>query len=340
MKHFLDVAEDLLLGGRLDEGDQRQFRAVFKGMHQLEGALAKGTMDLRNIESVFAAFEMAELLNVGQLQVDGVRLTEAIRRLIVVTLERNMPYSLVRGDPGPRPSAEYDDLARMVDDLRKGNQPVTVITFNYDAALDYAMGKFIPQAYCLEANDSPLVHLLKLHGSLNWAKWHSNAENKDYTICRTFGRRVGDGWARAAGDKVTMNLGSTMSQFNPQPSIPGKTEPLPFIVPPTWSKREHHEQIAKVWQVAAKDLGQADKIFVLGYSLPPTDHFFRYLFALGATGETRIKRFVVSDPAIRHDPELQKRFVDLLGPLARERFECWEYRFGEAVGHIRSSLLP
>ena len=54
-----------------------------------------------------------------------------------------------------------------------------------------------------------------------------------------------------------------------------------MIVPPTWNKTEYHSNLSHVWHEAAVELGSARNIYVFGYSLPETDSFFRYLFALG-----------------------------------------------------------
>jgi hypothetical protein len=51
---------------------------------------------------------------------------------------------------------------------------------------------------------------------------------------------------------------------------------------------------------------------VIGYSLPETDSFFRYLFALGVDSETRLQGLWVVNP----DDErrsVEKRFRELLG---------------------------
>ena len=339
MKNFLDVAEDLLLGGHLDSQDAKQFHAVFKGMHGLQGSLAKASMDLSNIESVFAAFEMAALLGTGQDQVDGVKLTEAIRRLIVVTLEKTIKFPFIPGEinAGPRPTEEYSHFTAALRDIMEADRPVSIITFNYDVALDYAMERSLGFSYCLDGLETPEVHLLKLHGSLNWAKW-INTKRKWCVTPRPLRGVPLKEWPQVVPNHVTSSVGSTMSGYRPPNSSWVRTHDLPLIVPPTWSKREHQRKIRNVWRFAAQDLSQADNIFVLGYSLPETDHFFRYLFALGTMGETRIKRFLVSDPAMKSDEALRRRFKALLGPLAAERFQCWDYTFGKAIDEILRSV--
>ena len=102
----------------------------------------------------------------------------------------------------------------------------------------------------------------------------------------------------------------------------------PIVVPPTWNKSEHHKEIENVWQTAASDLAEAENIFVIGYSLPPTDHFFRYLFALGTASDIRIRKFVVFDPHVKLG--VGERFKSILGPLALKRYQEEAVKFVHA----------
>ena len=64
MSNFLDVAERLLWSGDLTPEDEKSFEAVFQGLVPLQAVYAKSYLELGNIEAVFAAFEMAELLDI------------------------------------------------------------------------------------------------------------------------------------------------------------------------------------------------------------------------------------------------------------------------------------
>src|SRR5262249_24599334 len=113
----------------------------------------------------------------------------------------------------------------------------------------------------------------------------------------------------------------------------GKPLPVdPVIVPPTWNKTQYHQQIGAVWSQAAKHLSEAENIFVIGYSLPDTDLFFRYLYSLGTVGDTLLKRFWVFDP---DKSSVSKRFERLLGETAKARFRAVDVRFAEAVAMLR-----
>ena len=70
------------------------------------------------------------------------------------------------------PPEPYADFARQISNIRQ-KKPVTIITFNYDIALDAALELAgIPVDYSLDQNLSggASVPVIKLHGSINWGR--------------------------------------------------------------------------------------------------------------------------------------------------------------------------
>jgi hypothetical protein len=110
----------------------------------------------------------------------------------------------------------------------------------------------------------------------------------------------------------------------------------PLIVPPTWNKTQYHKELQAVWRRAAQRLAEAENIFVIGYSLPPTDEFFRYLYALGTTGQVWLKRFWVFDPD--QSGSVERRFRRLLGPMAKSKFKVHKEVFSHAIEQLTSEL--
>ena len=110
--------------------------------------------------------------------------------------------------------------------------------------------------------------------------------------------------------------------------------PEPVIVPPTWNKTQYHSLLSSVWRQAARELAEAERIFVCGYSLPEMDIFFRYLFALGSVGPARIREFLIVDP----DPKVGNRFKSILGPETRRAFQFKEGKFGDLLAHAAPTL--
>jgi hypothetical protein len=104
----------------------------------------------------------------------------------------------------------------------------------------------------------------------------------------------------------------------------------PLIVPPTWSKGEHHKILQVVWQHAAQHLSEAERIIVIGYSLPESDLFFRFLYGLGTIGDHPLRQFLLIDPI----PDVKRKFDELLGVAARRRFQFVGSTFGQALGEL------
>jgi hypothetical protein len=102
-----------------------------------------------------------------------------------------------------------------------------------------------------------------------------------------------------------------------------------MIGPPVWNKTHYHQALATVWRRAAQDLSEAQNIFVIGYSLPESDQFFRYLYALGTVGSTRLRRVWVFDPDA--SGLVASRYEALLGGMAKDRFSLEPKTFREAI---------
>jgi hypothetical protein len=336
MFDFLDIAERLM---RSDEvGDAKaSFELVFKGIAALQAVHSKSTLDLDNIESVFAAFEMASLF--GRLgrstEYDIAAFSPAIRRMIVRTLERTVRLRSAGTTEGPRvvPPECYDNFAVLLTEspaLSDGR--VSVLTFNYDLGLDHGLyWKRATVDYCLGEPERGAIPVMKLHGSINWARCPRCNSVVPWTLPHYFANRS---WGLyEPGSRLVLNLASQLGEFT---HCDGPVSSDPVIVPPTWSKTEHYRELARVWQQAAKHLSEAENIFCIGYSLPDSDHFFRYLYGLGTVGDTRLKRFWVYDPD--RTGSVAERYKAMLGQAAKGRFEYHEVPFSFAIQRIRDEL--
>ena len=113
------------------------------------------------------------------------------------------------------------------------------------------------------------IHLLKLHGSLNWDP---------------------------SGD--TMKL---LSAPYERDSAAGA------IVPPLGRKPVSDEPFRQVWRVARAAVKTAERLIVIGYSLPAADYLVRALFRADIDNE-RLREVIVADP----DPNVADRFLQLL----------------------------
>src|SRR6185369_1752983 len=127
--------------------------------------------------------------------------------------------------------------------------------------------------------------LLKLHGSLNWGV----CKSCKIIVPLPLASYLSDGsrddlWAVKS---VQLPVSRSLSQVTHHDQSVGG----PLIVPPTWGKTSSYLGLPYIWGRAARELASAENIIVIGYSLPPSDSFFRYLYALGTISRTRIRRF-------------------------------------------------
>ena len=339
MADFLDRAEHLMAKGRVPE-HEKHFRKVFEAIARLQSVNYKSYLDLDNLESVFAAFEMGKLTGtLGGLSREQIEdLVGSMRWVIWSTLENTMNFPGGEGREGSLPGipVPYRSFAELVRDLNaSGSVRCSVITLNYDLALDYALARIGPgPAYCLATSTEAGTPLLKLHGSLNWCECKTCKAIVPWEIRDFFQRFHYDEFALREAESVHLDLSRHLSRSGLK-HCDEDIIPEPYIVPPTWNKAQYHASLSRVWGRAAQELGTAEYVFVSGYSLPDTDMFFRYLFALGITGETRVKRFCVYDP---NPDDVGPRFEKLLGSGLRQRFEVKEATFGTAIGEARGEL--
>lgn len=330
MFDFFDVAERLHRLGKIDDG---VFSAVFRGLALLQGAHSKSVLDIDNVEAVMGAFEMATLAGrLGDLDPEEIEaLPSHISKLVAQTIEQSIGFTYSRGQVyAPRTYGQFGDVVKR---LIKRAETMSLITFNYDLALDvFLLNNYLRPDYGFPTgiNGQDVVELLKLHGSLAWTK---NKSDKDTIITADLFSAV-----HCVPSEFSLTRGS---DGEPSPflfqqrlsSIPDGTG-VPVIVPPTWSKNSYYRDLKLVWRKAAQTFERAENIYVFGYSLPETDSFFRLLFSLGTIGPARLKRFWVFDPA----QQTSDRFRRMLGPSASARFQFFQMGFDKAASTLTTNL--
>jgi hypothetical protein len=336
MGDFLDTASDLLWSNQTGDKEQ-QFRRVFSAIGALQRVHSKAQLDLNNIESIFTALELGKIIRSvpGVPAEDIDEVIAALKDLIVATLESTIRFP-VEGNYilAPKP---YPIFAELIKHLAHKAEPVrssSVITFNYDVAVDVALyWKGLGPSYALDgsASSSNAVDLLKLHGSLNWAEeidtkaifpLHPEQYFRAYQL-RSF----------ESVSNVRLPLGQQLKQYFANRSEPTRNvRAEAVIIPPSWNKADYHRALTNIWSRAAQHLSKAQYIFICGYSLPETDSFFRHLYALGSVGETPLRKIIVFNPDT--SGETDQRFQRLLGPAALARYEYRPETFDQAIEHI------
>jgi hypothetical protein len=173
----------------------------------------------------------------------------------------------------------------------------------------------------MEFSNRNTIPYLKLHGSLNFGQCSDN-KCASISASRDFRHTT---WKSRINKHTIERIEQLKRSQCKKCSAPLLEDPV--LIPPTWNKTALHAQIGQVWQRAAKELGNAKYMFVLGYSLPDTDWFFNYLYALGVDMTTQIVQFHVYN----RNKAVDSRFRNILGRGVIEHYQFYEKTFEDFV---------
>lgn len=337
MATFFDAARKL----RLESGSSSLAKLhddVTRAQEVLQQSFAKSRLDIMNLEEVFTALEMAETVGaLGPLASPDI---QSARQSLVQLLEHTISHTqristqwsenpqcpLVAS--GPR---GYSELASLVSLLfeHPPHHEVGFLTFNYDVGLELALAtNQLPFSYCMDTNLSPAfsslpvrkfppIPVCKLHGSLNWLAVpradNTPASIKYFDPCAELILQH----QRGPNREVILDTAAGLRRIA-SPSGTGEARPL--IVPPTESKATARQTMAPIWTKAGQLLREAENIFVIGFSLPETDMFFRRFFSVCMISNTMVRRLWICDAS--NAP--YQRFEQIVGPALTSRAECFK----------------
>lgn len=317
---------------KLNKFLKKSFENVVFYREGLERVSARTNIDLDNIETLFSYFDMDS----QGTKSDRDKLRKNMIYTIINTLDISTNMDIVNqddneirvnsykgsGDVKYRKGKEVNCalniyeyfayvLAGIIGEREYGYQrDDTIITFNYDIVLDNIFSFMgIPVNYCYENKKlDNTIKYLKLHGSANWLVCDK---------CR----------------KITVfNKGYPKKPLKGCKKCGEKHAALePLIVPPTWNKSEYRNEINQVWEVAINEMRHARKIFIIGYSIPPTDMYFEYLMSLGLTRSYFVDKVVVVDKDISRTNGEAKEHLNVLDEkykkLLNANFIKYHYEF-------------
>ncbi len=183
----------------------------------------------------------------------------------------------------------------------------------------------MPLDYCLESKGHSSYEYLKLHGSINWFKCQNCHK---LTVFSDFSHSL----VIRAENRTTNYL--DVSRFKDGGSCCSNRNVNALIIPPTWNKTDYYNDIFPVWKAATDALATAEHIIIIGYSLPESDMFFKYMCALGAEGKSRIKNICVIDP----DNNVGERFAKIIGDNLKSRFEYASKSFEDSFPKLQTLL--
>ena len=139
--------------------------------------------------------------------------------------------------------------------------------------------------------------LLKLHGSANWFWEGVSPSDQIYYV-----------------------------QWNESPDMRKLLNGLsPYIIPPVLDKNAfyNHNAIKSIWQQAEKILSEADEIYIVGFSFPPTDVSVRFLFQ-SALRQSNATVYVINAET---EKQMRKRYESVFGENDSDRNYTLNYEY-------------
>lgn len=275
----------------------------------------KAAYPVDNMESLFSAIEMGMTLGrLGTLSLEQIAAAkDSFIRLTAAMLEHTMPLSRHGATSLPTPRGQpsgsgifaprgYNELGLFIKGLLEKNfkSEIDIISFNYDLGVELGlMSHRVDFSTVGTPAPEPLVakvSLHKLHGSILW-------ENAGNAIVNHIGALKDElhtllyGTAIEEPEELVQASPSTSISLQCVRSLLARTSPLfmPLLVPPTDQKASHRATMTEVWKSAAESLSAADVICIVGYSIPPTDVFFKCLWAISCSSDHELRRIYVAD---------------------------------------------
>lgn len=317
MSNFFDRMEDLVYQhtspNRLVE-IRTAWETLQKARYALQRSASKAALDTDNLESVFVAFEM--IRTIGEIEeftergITAQDAIDALTRLIAFTLIHAARITLAHGE-GIKVGNDLQRFAYMLGQAghRSGHR-FDFITFNYDTLLEIALtSRNLPirvitsSGHDLHATESTIC---KLHGSLDWSLLDEHIYRDEMEIDKVADIDTWNSLGRLAFERHAAKYSQTKNV---------KVRQIPLIVPPTDNKASHRQVMQPIWEYAKKRLQRAANIVVIGFSLPPTDEYFRTFFSVATIGNTTLRKFLIVDPS----ETAVNRYRSMLSPLANKR---------------------
>lgn len=224
--------------------------------------------------------------------------------------------------------------------------PLTIITFNQDLLIENELATFPAKMGLLTLHDlyggiplSPLygrsmsqnelfehqaaiegvaalpVTLLKLHGSMNWML---RTTKRNPQVGTLFPRQN-----NASRSVFLLNRRLIQDQLMMRTTTAGGTGRSrwylwPLVVPPIYDKQRitAMDLLKSVWDMAAQSLDEADRVVLVGYSLPEADILARQMLRRAFLGNAALD----SVDCVNPDISLALKLKQMLGPKVIRSF--------------------
>lgn len=228
---------------------------------------------------------------------------------------------------------------RLLGPLYDRNIEPTIISFNYDVIVDNTMmqraegtGRTVSydvdvasESYRVWRDRGTLGRLLKPHGSMNWM-YCPVCERLDLYYSeqtKRFGKAMEEFYYETSATDPYRCTGSPCRD----PACRGRVQPT--MITPTQRKQYRNRHLARTWERSLEALRAADRVVIVGYSMPADDVEVVSLLKQGllATPQDRITVVEYAQtPTPMHLHAAGKRYRSILGPgvgWTSDGFEKW-----------------
>ena len=316
MGKFLDTSRSIF-EGRQKLHFENSFKNVFAWIDAFQQTSSRTQLDFKNLEDVFSLLAMARELG----DKDAIALYDQFTEVMFETLETEIQIGPIGGNEWV--DSAYLHFANGINssnDMREAEcRPGTfkrdaIISFNYDFLLDAALGhRSIAFSYGMKEVAVKEFGYYKLHGSMNWA-YHPDCSGGRHIQVFNPGDAIKKG--ELTGEVRRTALYAELVKAKCRNSGCSYASVLkPVFIPPTWAKSPLGGEIQAMWNRAVLEVSEAEQLIVIGYSLPRTDTFFRYLLALGLKNNTRLRRVLLVNSG------LDERLLDAYRELFSENVD-------------------
>lgn len=196
-----------------------------------------------------------------------------------------------------------------------------VISYNYDLVMDNSLmetlnleqniyGLNFDRKFDMDwkpcENEHSDIYLLKLHGSMNWLK------------CSRCGALLFYGGRKVVAELSYQLMGINKSISDLSCPVCQAKELGIILIPPLLGKELAGEEFRYPWYLAEKAIVSANRVVVIGYSLPPTDFYSEYLIRKAVSRRFRGKPALhIVDKDTKNVP---KRFENVFGVKESEKY--------------------
>ncbi len=271
------------------------FQVVFEYQDRIAKMRKFLSYPLMNLEHLFNLIEM-DIFYSNREEI--VRIREAFVQLICDVLKATQPppFFVERNNilsASPKYSPYLDFLTLFLPKIVDGAVQSTsdsIISFNYDLVLE-ATASIINYKNSMQRQSQSMappredIHFDVVCGtrSLKYAEIRQVMLDQDHASYW----RQGNVYAEGQRAITLLKLHGSINCTKPE-------ETSPFIVPPTWNKSDM--QVFELWERAYKELTQAKRIVILGYSFPETDTYVKSLIALALNENPLLQHIYFINP--------------------------------------------